>query len=164
MGEGMQILIDGYNAAHKLPSVAAYFKESLEKVRDRLIDHLVSWKSAGGKGKEITVVFDGKRDEIFCMPSRIKGIKVIFTHTGEEADDRIADMLRTVKDPGNVCVVSEDNKVANTCRSFRVKIHPVSYLYMPQSRRSTAAGEDKSGSGMDEITRDLINKWVKRSR
>ncbi|MEK7377245.1 MAG: NYN domain-containing protein, partial [Candidatus Margulisiibacteriota bacterium] len=98
----MHILIDGYNAAHKIPSVAAYFKESLEKVRNRLIDHLVSWNSSGGKGGEITVVFDGKTDEAFCSPSRIKGISVIFTETGEEADDRIADMISAAKNPASV--------------------------------------------------------------
>ena len=159
----MQIIIDGYNAAHKLPYVAAYFKESLQKVRDRLIDHLVSWKSLAGKGSEITVVFDGRRDEIFCMPSRIKGIKVIFTGSGEEADDRIADMLRLVKDPGGVTVVSDDNKIANTCRSFKVKIKPVSFLDLPKARTKPGTDTHKGSSGaMDAITRELMNKWIRR--
>ncbi|MEK7375786.1 MAG: NYN domain-containing protein [Candidatus Margulisiibacteriota bacterium] len=161
----MHILIDGYNAAHKIPSVAAYFKESLEKVRNRLIDHLVSWRSAGGKGMEVTVVFDGRRDEIFCMPPSIKGIRVIFTNTGEEADDRIADMIRVAKDPASVSVVSDDNKIANACRSYGVKIHPVSFLNLPQNRKKPASSDYKpAGMAMDAITKELMNKWVAPTR
>ena len=161
----MHILIDGYNAAHKIPSVAAYFKESLEKVRNRLIDHLVLWNSSGGKGGEITVVFDGKTDETFCSPSRIKGIRVVFTETGEEADDRIADMISLAKDPAKISVISDDNKIANACRSYGVKIHPVSFLNLPQNRKKAAGNDYKPGGmAMDAITRELMKKWVGEKR
>ena len=148
----MHIIIDGYNAAHKIPAVAAFISESLEKARNRLIDHLVSWKSKKGGNVKITVVFDGKREEFFCMPTTIKGIRVIYTNTGEEADDRIADMLRMEKDPASAVVVSEDNKVANSCRALKANIRPVSFLMDHGGKKKRPSGRISDGDAGKRLT------------
>ncbi|HLF85556.1 MAG TPA: NYN domain-containing protein [Nitrospiria bacterium] len=106
----MNIVIDGYN----LIGIKGGMWADLEPQRERLLSDLERYRKI--KGNPITVVFDGWRSGLPVeREERTRGIKVIFTRTGEKADQVIN---RIAEEMGNSCVVvSSDREVASHARS-----------------------------------------------
>ena len=165
-------IIDGYNAIYKIPKAKAQLNSSLEKARNILIDIVAELDGAS------TIVFDGKTDAHYGSQSSIRGVRIIFTDTNEEADDRIADILRHSDSVRNMVVVSDDNRVANSARAFKAKPAPVNILLKrgtKKTRNSNIVGpchgmasneptQKGSRAVLDSITRELIAKWIKKTR
>ena len=106
----MHIIIDGYN----LIGIKGGMWADLEPQRERLLFDLERYQRV--KGNPVTVVFDGWRSGLpIEREERIRGIKVIFTRTGEKADQVIN---RIAEEMGNSCVVvSSDREVSSYARS-----------------------------------------------
>ncbi|MEK7280518.1 MAG: NYN domain-containing protein, partial [Nitrospirota bacterium] len=80
----MHIIIDGYN----LIGIKGGMWADLEPQRERLLSDLERYRKI--KGNPVTVVFDGWRSGLPVeREERTRGIKVIFTRTGEKADQVI---------------------------------------------------------------------------
>ncbi len=106
----MHIVIDGYN----LIGIKGRMWADLEPQRESLLSDLERYQRI--KGNPVTVVFDGWRSALSIeSEERIRGVKVIFTRSGEKADqviNRIAEAM------GNRCVVvSSDREVSSYARS-----------------------------------------------
>ena len=106
----MHIIIDGYN----LIGIKGGMWADLEPQRERLLSDLERYRKI--KGNPVTVVFDGWRSGLPVeREERTRGIKVIFTRTGEKADQVIN---RIAEEMGNRCVViSSDREVSSYARS-----------------------------------------------
>ncbi len=104
----MKLIIDGYNLIYSLN-----FKKSLKEKREKLISLLDEFKNLNKV--DITVVFDGTNQESEHRGYENKnGIKIIFSASGETADDVIIDIIKKRKEKaGNFVIVSSDNKIIN---------------------------------------------------
>ena len=158
-------IIDGYNAIYKIPEAKAHLNTSLEKARNILVGIVAKLEA------DSTIVFDGKTDAHYGSQSSISGVRIIFTDTNEEADDRIAEILRHSYSNKNTLVISDDNRVANSARAFNAKSAPVSVLLKKKNNRydnrrgAVPAPLNKGNKGiMNSITQELIKKWIKKTR
>ena len=106
----MHIIIDGYNLIRQSLSLRQFEDRSLEEGRNELIQRLSRFKKE--RGHTITVVFDGwiggsSKEERYNE----KGITVIYSKKGEQADEVIKRMVR--KGRSSVIVVTSDRTVAD---------------------------------------------------
>ena len=104
------IIIDGYNLIRQSPSLAGIDARDLQKGREALIDCLASYKRI--KGYVITVVFDGwKSDNLSESREKAKGINVVYSRSGETADEVIKRMASSLKEGG--IVITADNEITS---------------------------------------------------
>lgn len=107
------IIIDGYNLIRQSSTLAGIDAKNMQKGRETLINRLASYK--GVKGYAITVVFDGwKSDNISEGREKIKGINVVFSKSGETADEVIKRMASNLREGG--IVITADNDIAGFAR------------------------------------------------
>jgi hypothetical protein len=111
----IHIIVDGYNLIRQSKSFRRLDQQSLELGRDALIESLAKYKRL--KSHKITVVFDGAHAP-YPAPSRVrvKGIRVLFSRSGESADSVIIRMARTERE--RALVVSSDREVARSSEAF----------------------------------------------
>ncbi len=106
----VHIIIDGYNLIKGSPVLSRLDQIDLQKGRDELIKRLASYRRV--KKHKITVVFDGYREgSIKQEKIRDKGIDIIFSKKGEQADLVIKRIAEVKKE--QILVVTSDNEVAN---------------------------------------------------
>lgn len=110
MGE-RTVFVDGYNAIHATPSLAALFYSDLGAARDALLKQVVaSYRHASCR---LVIVFDGDNASETCQP--IPGCafgQVIYSRRDETADSVIVRMAGVVRGVGgDALVVSNDAEV-----------------------------------------------------
>jgi predicted RNA-binding protein with PIN domain len=100
---GLAVIVDGYNV-----SMLAWPEANAADQRDRLCDALVEFQLR--TRCEVTVVFDGA-DVPGVRPLRRRGLRVVFSAAGQEADEVVVGevMFRPAEVP--VIVVSSDREV-----------------------------------------------------
>lgn len=101
-------LVDGYNVTK-----TGYGELTLMAQRDRLVSALAAL--AGQTGAEMTCVFDGA-DRPPVMPSVPRGVRVLFSEPGEQADELIRRLAAAEPLGRVVLIVSSDNEVAAAAR------------------------------------------------
>ncbi|OIO81463.1 MAG: hypothetical protein COW11_01395 [Candidatus Omnitrophica bacterium CG12_big_fil_rev_8_21_14_0_65_43_15] len=112
----MTFLFDGYNIIYKIARLEKKLDNSLEAARLALVSMV---KAHSAKGNEYIVVFEGKDEHSGLYQQQTGGaIKVVFTRTHEEADNRIITILKNAKDASDISVVSDDNYVRNHAKAF----------------------------------------------
>ncbi|MDY6853798.1 MAG: NYN domain-containing protein [Thermodesulfobacteriota bacterium] len=106
----VHIIIDGYNLIKRSPILSRFDQIGLQKARDELIKRLALYRRA--KKHRVTVVFDGHREGgIRQERTKDKGIDIIFSKKGEQADSVIKKIAEAKKE--QVLVVTSDNEVAD---------------------------------------------------
>ncbi len=157
----MHYILDGYNIIHKSPAFEKLLSRSLEEARRGLIGFCKTLLQSRGDVAKITIVFDGKSD-VFSGEDFSGRVEVIYTMTGEEADDRIVDYLRNTQ-PRHASIVSDDNYVCNSARAFKVKsVRVVDFLGLmrkPAARlKILSAKNDVTGKQISSKQRDDITQ------
>ena len=105
----MLLAIDGYNFIKQSPELRRLEQMELRKAREGLIERLAQYKRL--KGHTITVVFDGgPQGTGGGQRENSRGIRVIFSRTGEKADDVLKRLA--AEKGGGVTVVTSDRDVA----------------------------------------------------
>jgi predicted RNA-binding protein with PIN domain len=137
----MHYILDGYNIIHKTPAFEALLSRSLEEARRGLIGFCKTLLQARGDIVRITVVFDGQSD-VFSPDGSTGRLEIIYTITGEDADDRIVDYLRQTQ-PRFASIVSDDNYVCNSARAFKVKAVSVAD-FLGTMRKTTSHAKKRS--------------------
>lgn len=102
------LVIDGYNVTK-----TGYGGLPLATQRDRLVQSLGAL--AARTGDEVTCVFDGA-DRPPVMPGAPRGVRVLFSRTGETADELIRRLVAAEPVGRPVVVVSSDREVADGVR------------------------------------------------
>ena len=103
----MELLIDGYNLIRQSAHLSSLEGLDLERGRQALLDKLAGYRRI--KGHRITVVFDGRGS--FHLGSRDashRGINVVFTKSGEIADEWIKRRLAELREGA---VVTSDREI-----------------------------------------------------
>ncbi|MCX5665858.1 MAG: NYN domain-containing protein [Candidatus Omnitrophica bacterium] len=119
------LIVDGYNAIHKIPEIDDLLDESLEDARSAITDLAREYQRRHGGIAEVHVVFDG-RDEYmglsFNKPNQI------FSGTGE-GDRSIIRLAQDKSEKFHVIVVSDDNRVGNSSRAAGATVISVRKFY-----------------------------------
>jgi len=105
VGVMQQIVVDGYNVIHAGGSEAGPGR-SLEAGRDDLLARITSYVAA--RRVRVTVVFDGAGgmiDADVVVPGKLQ---VLYSRTGQTADELIVDMLERHTNPREYIVVTND--------------------------------------------------------
>ncbi|HEY0536656.1 MAG TPA: NYN domain-containing protein [Actinoplanes sp.] len=102
------LIVDGYNVTKR-----GFADMSLEQQRKRLITGLGG--IAAQTGDEITVVFDGA-ERVHGLPPAPRGVRVLFSHKGDTADELIRQLVRAEPPGRPIVVVSSDREVADGVR------------------------------------------------
>jgi predicted RNA-binding protein with PIN domain len=111
----IHIIVDGYNLIRQSKSFRRLDQQSLELGRDALIDSLAEYKRL--KSHKITVVFDGAQAPLLSPPrDQVKGIRILFSRSGQPADGVIISMARAERE--KALVVSSDGEVVRSSEAF----------------------------------------------
>ncbi len=102
------LVVDGYNVTK-----SGYAEISLEQQRGRLVGALGGL--AAQCGAEVTVVFDGA-ERVLGLPPAPRGVRVLFSHKGDTADELIRRLVRAEPPGRPVVVISSDREVADGVR------------------------------------------------
>jgi len=102
------LIIDGYNLIRRSPSLSVLDKQEIQKGREELLRRLATYKQA--RRFPITVVFDGwNQPDLWGSRTFQQGIRVVFSRTGQKADDVIIQMAREMREKATV--VTSDREV-----------------------------------------------------
>ena len=106
----VHVIIDGYNLIKQSATLSRFDHMDVQKGRDELLKRLVAYKKI--KKHKITVVFDGHKGEHLKQEkSRDRGIDIIFSKRGEEADAVIKRMAHVMRE--KMLVVTSDNDIVD---------------------------------------------------
>jgi predicted RNA-binding protein with PIN domain len=101
---GAHLIVDGYNVTK-----TGFPELVLADQRERLVRHLAAFGAR--TSAEVTVVFDGAA--VATSRPIARGVRVLFSPPGVQADDVIADLVRAEPIGRIVIVVSTDRRVAD---------------------------------------------------
>jgi hypothetical protein len=106
-----RILVDGYSLLHNWPELAEGQPRHSERARNELIQILTNYQDA--TGEPITIFFDGSGARGGTPKSAQKKkssreVEVLFSHSGQTADDMIERAAVRFQDYGEVLVVTDD--------------------------------------------------------
>jgi len=119
------LIVDGYNAIHKIPEMDDLLDESLEDARNAITDLAREYQHRHGGIAEVHVVFDG-RDEYIGLSSNKPN--QVFSGTGE-GDRSIIRLAQDKSKKFHVIVVSDDNRVGNSSRAAGATVISVKKFY-----------------------------------
>ena len=103
----VRILVDGYSLLHNWPELAEGSARHSEAARDALVEMLTHYQDASGT--PITVFFDGTGARRSKPKNHAGGaVEVLFSNSGQTADDLIERAAHRFQDYGEVLVVTDD--------------------------------------------------------
>jgi len=113
----VRILVDGYSLLHSWPELAAGAPRHSETARDALVEMLTQYQDACGT--PVTIFFDG-RGARRSRPKNDPGkpVEVLFSSTGQTADDLIERAAHRFQPYGEVLVVTDDFAERDTVSGF----------------------------------------------
>jgi len=110
----IHIIIDGYNLIRQSNTLGLIDNQDIELGREALLEMLIAYRKI--KPHMITVVFDGANAPPFSQrKTRIQGITIKFSRSGEVADAVIKRMVTREKE--KALVVSSDLDITNFAAS-----------------------------------------------
>ena len=113
------LIVDGYNV-----SKTGFPELVLADQRERLVRQLAAF--AARTSAEVTVVFDGAA--VATSRPIVRGVRVLFSPPGVQADDVIADLVRAEPTGRVVIVVSTDRRVADDAVNAGARSAPSTVL------------------------------------
>ena len=119
------LIVDGYNAIHKIPDIDDLMDKSLEEARKAITDLAKRYQRCDGGIAEVYVVFDGRseyRGLSYNKPGQV------FSDTGE-GDRKIIRLAQEKSVKFHVIVVSDDNRVGNSSRAAGATVISVRKFY-----------------------------------
>jgi predicted RNA-binding protein with PIN domain len=113
----VRILVDGYSLLHNWPELARGKARHSAAAREELIHVLTQYQDAAGT--PVTIFFDGSG----APPGTPKnesgtGVEVLFSKSGQTADDMIERAAHRFQDYGEVMAVTNDNAERDTVIGF----------------------------------------------
>ncbi|MFA6609212.1 MAG: NYN domain-containing protein [Candidatus Paceibacterota bacterium] len=162
----MIYIIDAYNTIHKIKILEALLMKSLRSARDELVRRASRLASSRGDISKIILVFDGKSEFQNIPQMNLPKMELVFSDTGEGADERIGLILERLSKQAKKCVVSDDNCVRNHARVYGAHVVAVSEfarLLNPESKikRTGRANQENSRGLPPEIVRDITEAYRK---
>jgi len=120
------IIVDGYNAIRRAPELNKHFSSSPEAGRQALLRYCAEWNVRRRDVSLFYVVFDGDSSAVSVRNQSVRGIRVIYSKTGETADCRILALIKEKSGDTEYVVVSDDNEVARNSSNLDAEVMSVS--------------------------------------
>ena len=113
----VRILVDGYSLLHNWPALAPGLERHSAAARDALVEKLTHYRDA--QGTPISIFFDGSMPrgaghKTHSSPE----VEVLFSSSGQTADDLIERAAARFQDYGEVLVVTDDVAERETVSAF----------------------------------------------
>jgi len=110
MDETKKIIIDGYNLIHRIPDLKQYMQSYAENAREHLLLKLENYQNIQERDVDILVVFDSHKSPDHPGEKRQTNgkIKILYTASGEQADEAILRELHRHSSPKDWLVVTSD--------------------------------------------------------
>lgn len=102
------MIVDGYNVIHRVPVLRERLPDGLEAARRGLIQYCTEWMTRRRDVYLFFVVFDGDTSVHGSDIGGAPGVRMIFTRSGESADDRILQLVQERESISRCVVVSDD--------------------------------------------------------
>ncbi len=113
----VRILVDGYSLLHRWPELARGAPRFSAAARDELVRRLTQYQDA--ISTPITIFFDGAMPKGKRRgPEGDPGIEVLFSHSGQTADDLIERAAYRFAPYGEVLAVTDDGAERETVLSL----------------------------------------------
>lgn len=116
------MILDAYNILHRLPSWKPLLDVSLENAREALLAYCRRWMMQRGDVWLFVAVFDGDSGVMAGQSSSGPGVRVVYSATGESADDRILAILHEFGERFDYVVVSDDRYVISRAKLLGAEI------------------------------------------
>lgn len=159
-------IVDGYNAIKRS---APFCELPLRQARERFLSFLENRRPHGSVRNRLAVVFDGSAQVFGFKENRT--FEIIFA-SGESADEKIKEMVRTHKNPKNIVVVTDDRDLGYATRREGARIMSCAAFLKP-SRAAREAGRAAAGEldakntlnivQREKITQELKGLWLEKS-
>lgn len=127
------LVVDGYNAIHKIKHLQPMLDGGLHEARKALTELAMDYRRKVGGIAEVYVVFDGKdayRDLSLSAPAH-----QVFSETGG-GDRAIVRMVQKLSSRYHVVVASDDNFVRNNSRAHNASTITVSEFLAATKKKS----------------------------
>lgn len=138
------MILDAYNILHRLPRWQPLLDVSLEHAREALLNYCCRWMANRGDVWLFVAVFDGDSGVTASHSSAGPGVRVVYSATGESADDRILSILNEFGHAFDYTVVSDDRYVKDRARFLGADLMSArafgGFLSGTQQRRIKAKG------------------------
>jgi predicted RNA-binding protein with PIN domain len=155
------IIIDGYNLAHKHAEISAWLKKG---DTDKTIHLLINWLIRGpvSKGNKIILVLDGKKG-YFKEQTYSSSIKLIFSQKPQTADDIIRNYIRNASNPAELTIVSSDNEIIFTAKDHGAKAIK-SEVFLKQYVKKTVLKKNRTSVSNEKYNPENIDVdyWLKQ--
>src|ERR1700735_4295662 len=102
----VRIMVDGYSLLHHWPELAEGSPRHSEQARDALVDMLTQYQDASGT--PVTIFFDGAGKHRRPKNESGRAVEVLYSSSGQTADDLIERAAHRFQDYGEVLVVTDD--------------------------------------------------------
>jgi predicted RNA-binding protein with PIN domain len=113
----VRILVDGYSLLHNWPELAESSPRHSEAARDALVEMLTRYQDANGT--PVTIFFDGTGARRSKPKNAAAGaVEVLFSNSGQTADDLIERAAHRFQEYGEVLVVTDDFAERDTVSGF----------------------------------------------
>ncbi|HEU6449622.1 MAG TPA: NYN domain-containing protein [Verrucomicrobiae bacterium] len=113
----VRILVDGYSLLHNWPELAPGAARHSGRARDELVHILTRYHDA--TGELITIFFDGSGAPAGTPKNESRReVEVLFSRSGQTADDLIERAAHRFREFGEVLVVSDDNAERDVVSGF----------------------------------------------
>jgi predicted RNA-binding protein with PIN domain len=148
----LAFIVDGNNVMGQTPG---WHRDKPAARRD-LVRRLADF--ARTKKARVTVVFDGEPDRLMPEASAFRGVKILYSDRGSDADTRIKNMVEASSDPRGLKVVTSDRHLA-----FLVRSRGAAVIRSGEFRRQMeeAAQSDNSEQDREKFEADDLDEWLR---
>lgn len=153
----MKYIIDGYNMIHKMSQLRG---KTLRAQREGLIGALERAQGREKRLKDLTVVFDGRRN-IFAYPAH-SSVKVVFSRD-TDADAKIGQMIESSGFARDIAVVSDDRRIRSYAGRHKAKKISVKEFLKKLSSSCAKRNTFKlDGAEAVKINQELERLWLNK--
>src|SRR5205085_8281448 len=148
----MSYIVDGNNVMGQTPG----WHRDKANARRKLVEQLAEF--ARLKKARITVVFDGEPDRLLPDASAYRGVKVLYSERGSDADARIERLVGASPNARGLTVVTSDNHLAFLVRARGARVVRSGEFRKQMAETfaaapAVAAGEPSEVGNLDEWLR-----------
>jgi predicted RNA-binding protein with PIN domain len=145
-------IVDGNNVMGQTPG----WHRDKPAARRNLVRRLADF--ARMKKARVTVVFDGAPDRLMPDESAFRGVKILYSDRGSDADTRIKNMVEASPDPRGLTVVTSDRHLA-----FLVRSRGATVIRSGEFRRliEEAAETRPAQQDGEKFEAEDLNEWLR---